>query len=70
MLGVGWMLKRIVIVLLSWACLNIGGMIRPAVAERVFLAGYKDGFYLRSEQEGGMELHLGGSMDVDYRHYL
>ena len=40
-----------------------------ATAERVFLAGYKDGFYLKSEQEGGMELHLGGAFQIDYRYY-
>ena len=27
-----------------------------AFAERVFFAGYKGGFYIRSEEQGGMEL--------------
>jgi len=38
-------------------------------AERIFFAGYKGGFYIRSEEEGGMELRLGGALQVDYRHY-
>lgn len=41
-----------------------------ATAERIFFAGYKGGFYIRSEEEGGMELRLGGALQVDYRHYL
>ena len=40
---------------------------QPAQAERVFFAGYKDGFYIRSEQEGGMELRFGGAFQVDYQ---
>jgi len=36
-------------------------------AERIFFAGYKDGFYIRSEEEGGMELRLGGAFQVDYQ---
>jgi phosphate-selective porin OprO/OprP len=39
-----------------------------AGAERIFFAGYKGGFYIRSEEEGGMELHLGGSLQSDYRY--
>jgi len=38
-------------------------------AERVYFAGYKGGFYLKSEEEGGMELRLGGALQVDYRYY-
>ncbi len=38
-------------------------------AERIFFAGYKGGFYLKSEEEGGMELRLGGSFQADYRAY-
>lgn len=38
-------------------------------AERVFFAGYKGGFYIRSEEEGGMELRLGGALQSDYRWY-
>ena len=38
-------------------------------AERVFFAGYKGGFYIRSEEEGGMELRLGGAFQADYRYY-
>lgn len=41
-----------------------------ARAERIFFAGYKGGFYIKSEEEGGMELRLGGSFQSDYRHYL
>ncbi|MBF0388674.1 MAG: hypothetical protein HQK71_01075 [Desulfamplus sp.] len=40
-----------------------------AVAERVFFAGYKGGFYIKSEEEGGMELRFGGSFQSDYRYY-
>lgn len=36
-------------------------------AEKIFFAGYKGGFYIRSEEEGGMELRLGGAFQVDYR---
>ncbi|HPR55730.1 MAG TPA: porin [Deltaproteobacteria bacterium] len=38
-------------------------------AERIYFAGYKGGFYIRSEEEGGMELRLGGSFQADYRAY-
>ncbi len=41
-----------------------------AVAERIFFAGYKGGFYIRSEEEGGMELRLGGALQADYRRFL
>lgn len=41
-----------------------------AFAERVFFAGYKGGFYIRSEEEGGMELLLGGAFQTDYRYYF
>lgn len=40
-----------------------------AWAERIFFAGYKGGFYIKSEEEGGMELRLGGSFQADYRYY-
>ena len=40
-----------------------------AIAERIYFAGYKGGFYIRSEEEGGMELRLGGSFQADYRAY-
>lgn len=40
-----------------------------AYAERIFFAGYKGGFYIRSEEEGGMELRLGGAFQSDYRYY-
>jgi phosphate-selective porin OprO and OprP len=40
-----------------------------AHAERIFFAGYKGGFYIRSEEEGGMELRLGGAFQADYRYY-
>ncbi len=40
-----------------------------ASAERIFFAGYKGGFYIKSEEEGGMELRLGGAFQADYRYY-
>jgi phosphate-selective porin OprO and OprP len=43
--------------------------IQNALAERIFFAGYKGGFYIRSEEEGGMELRLGGAFQTDYRYY-
>ena len=43
--------------------------LQNAFAEKVFFAGYKDGFYIRSEEEGGMELLLGGAFQTDYRYY-
>ncbi|MCG6908816.1 MAG: OprO/OprP family phosphate-selective porin [Deltaproteobacteria bacterium] len=55
-----------VILLLSIALVAL-----PATgwAERIFFAGYKGGFYIRSEEEGGMELRLGGALQSDYRWY-
>jgi phosphate-selective porin OprO/OprP len=44
--------------------------LQSALAEKVFFAGYKGGFYIRSEEEGGMELLLGGAFQTDYRYYL
>jgi phosphate-selective porin OprO/OprP len=44
--------------------------LQDALAERVFFAGYKGGFYIRSEEEGGMELRLGGAFQTDYRYYF
>lgn len=41
-----------------------------ALAERIFFAGYKGGFYIKSEEEGGMELRLGGTFEADYRYYF
>lgn len=41
----------------------------PVLAEKIFFAGYKGGFYIRSEEEGGMELRLGGAFQTDYRYY-
>jgi phosphate-selective porin len=38
--------------------------------ERIFFAGYKGGFYIESQEEGGMALHLGGTFQTDYRYYL
>ncbi|MBU0993545.1 MAG: hypothetical protein KJ737_13700 [Proteobacteria bacterium] len=43
--------------------------IPPAFAERIFFAGYNGGFYLKSEEEGGMEVRLGGAFQTDYRYY-
>ena len=44
--------------------------LQNALAEKIFFAGYKGGFYIRSEEEGGMELLLGGAFQTDYRYYL
>lgn len=41
-----------------------------AWGERIFFAGYKGGFYIRSEEDGGMALRLGGGFQTDYRYYL
>jgi phosphate-selective porin OprO/OprP len=41
-----------------------------AWGERVFFAGYKGGFYIRSEEDGGMAMRLGGAFQTDYRYYL
>lgn len=38
-------------------------------AEKIYFAGYKGGFYIRSEEEGGMELLLGGAFQTDFRYY-
>lgn len=53
-------------ILASAICLST----QTAAAERIFFAGYKDGFYIKTEQVGGMEVHLGGVLDIDYRHYF
>jgi phosphate-selective porin OprO/OprP len=45
------------------------GLPSTVLAEKIFFAGYKGGFYIRSEEEGGMELRLGGAFQTDYRHY-
>jgi phosphate-selective porin OprO/OprP len=39
------------------------------LADGIYQAGYKSGFYIRSEEEGGLDLHLGGSFYIDYRAY-
>jgi phosphate-selective porin OprO/OprP len=39
-------------------------------AEKIFFAGYNGGFYIKTEEEGGMELRLGGTFQTDYRYYL
>ncbi len=56
------------ILLLICVVLMVGAV--PARAERIYFAGYKGGFYIKSEEQGGMELRLGGSFQADYRHYL
>ena len=45
-------------------------IVAPCRAEKIFFAGYKGGFYIKSEEEGGMELRLGGTFQTDYRYYL
>lgn len=56
-------------IVLSISVLLIFCISTNAIAERVYFAGYKGGFYIKSEEEGGMELRLGGSFDADYRYY-
>jgi len=60
-----WKSKRYSrIILIALLTLSLS---QTAHGERIFFAGYKDGFYIRSEQEGGMELRLGGAFQVDYQ---
>ncbi len=40
-----------------------------ALAEQRLSAGYNEGFYVKSREEGGMEVRLGGSFQADYRLY-
>lgn len=51
-------------------CLGPAVVPSPSHAEKVYFAGYKGGFYIRSEEEGGMDLRLGGSVQADYRYYM
>jgi phosphate-selective porin OprO and OprP len=46
-------------------------LILPAIvhAERIYFAGYNGGFFIRSEEDGGMEMRLGGALDADCRYY-
>lgn len=44
--------------------------LQDGLAEKIYFAGYKGGFYIRSEEQGGMELLLGGAFQTDYRYYL
>ena len=57
--------------LVKWAAVMLFLTLLPTntLAERVYFAGYKGGFYIRSEEEGGMELRFGGSFQADYRAY-
>ena len=41
-------------------CCHYLYFVGEASAERIFFAGYKGGFYIKPEEEGGMELRLGG----------
>jgi phosphate-selective porin OprO and OprP len=56
-----WAVMATILILLS--------CVYGAYAERIFFAGYKGGFYIRSEEEGGMALRLGGAFQTDYRYY-
>ena len=61
------------IIYLLFICVATGvfpGFLRSAHGEKVYFAGYKGGFYIRSEEEGGMDLRLGGAVQADHRHYL
>ena len=40
-----------------------------AYSEKIYFAGYKGGFYIRSEEEGGMDMRLGGAVQADHRYY-
>jgi phosphate-selective porin OprO/OprP len=60
---------RVLILLILISLLPLPLTISDAAAEKIYFAGYKGGFYIRSEEEGGMELRLGGAFQVDYRHY-
>ena len=40
-----------------------------AWCERIFFAGYNGGFYIKSEEAGGMALRFGGAFQTDYRYY-
>ncbi|QTA89521.1 OprO/OprP family phosphate-selective porin [Desulfonema magnum] len=55
----------IILFVLVW-CLCLTDEIR---AENTLLTGYKDGFYIRSDEQDGMELRVGGTLQGDYRHY-
>jgi phosphate-selective porin OprO and OprP len=59
-----------VLIKLSLLAILLFSSLHEAYAERVFFAGYKGGFYIRSEEEGGMELLLGGAFQTDYRYFL
>jgi len=64
--------KKSIIYLLI-LCVSTGvfpGFLRSAHGEKVYFAGYKGGFYIRSEEEGGMDLRLGGAVQADHRYYL
>jgi len=52
-------------VLLSILSIEVPG----ARAKRIFFAGYDGGFYIKSEELGGMKLRLGGALQSDYRYY-
>jgi phosphate-selective porin OprO/OprP len=63
-IGTGKLFTSLILILLIQLSLQ------NALAEKIFFAGYKGGFYIRSEEEGGMELLLGGAFQTDYRYYL
>jgi phosphate-selective porin OprO and OprP len=56
-----WAGMAVILILLS--------PLSEAFSERIFFAGYKGGFYIRSEEAGGMELRLGGAFQTDYRYF-
>lgn len=51
-----------IVFIVSMSCEN-------ALAEQVFSAGFNDGFYIKSMEDGEMEVRLGGSFQADYRFY-
>jgi phosphate-selective porin OprO/OprP len=60
---------RICYILIIVCILTVLSIHSTAQAERIFFAGYNGGFYLKSQENGGMELRLGGSFQADYRAY-
>ncbi|RPJ82258.1 MAG: hypothetical protein EHJ94_02505 [Deltaproteobacteria bacterium] len=58
--------KTCFVLVFSLIFLSAAGL---SYAERIYFAGYNGGFYIKSEQEGGMSLHLGGAFQTDYRSY-
>jgi len=66
-------LSRIGTVCTAYSCLAvflIVLMVPLSEADPLSIKGASDGLHLRSMSEGGVDVRLGGVLDVDYRHYL